>query len=197
MTLDAGDLRSRVRDAYSAAAQRPGDEHPFPVGRQFAESVGYPPERLASIPARSLEAFTGVSNVSIFAALPEASTVLDLGCGAGLDSFIAARRVGSTGRVFGIDFSASMLERARRSASERDLPNLVFLQADAERLPIPSSSVDVALVNGIFNLNPFRDAIFLELGRTTRKGGEVYAAELILREPLPLGDKSGLSDWFS
>ena len=197
MTSFPGDLRSSVREVYSAAAERPGEKHPFPVGRQFAESVGYSLEQLAWIPAHSLEAFTGVSNVSMFASVPDGGTVLDLGCGGGLDSLVAARRVGPSGRVFGIDFSSSMLERARRSASELNFRNLVFLQADAERLPIRTSSVDTVLVNGIFNLNPCREAIFQELARVARPGGAVYAAELILRAPLPPGDRTEAADWFS
>src|SRR5947209_16392969 len=83
-------LRSRVRDAYSAAAERPRDEHPFSVGRQFAESLGYPQEILSTLPQDCAEAFSGVSNVSVLAEIPKGSPVLDLGCGAGLDSLIAA-----------------------------------------------------------------------------------------------------------
>ncbi len=84
-------LREGVREAYSEAARKPQDEHPFPVGREFAESLGYPPDLLAGLPAVAVEAFSGVSNVSVFAEIPSGATVLDLGCGAGLDSLIAAR----------------------------------------------------------------------------------------------------------
>ena len=180
----ANQLREGVRKAYSAAAQRPQDRHPFPVGRHFAESIGYPPDVLDGLPSVSVDPFCRVSNVAIFAEIPQGATVLDLGCGAGLDSLIAARRVGPGGRVTGVDFSEAMLARARRAVTEAGFVNVGFYQADAENLPIRSGSIDVALVNGIFNLNPARQAIFRELARVLRQGGEVYAAELILRKPL-------------
>ena len=175
-----------MREAYSAAARRPRDQHPFPVGREFAESLGYPREVLSTLPEECVEAFTGVSNVSMFAEIPQGARVLDLGCGAGLDSLIAAQRTGPEGIVIGVDFSFPMLKRARRGAG------VVFCQADAEDLPLRDGSIDVALVNGIFNLNPTRDAIFRELGRVVRRGGVVYSAELIAPQQ-PLSE----ADWFA
>ena len=190
-------LREEVRRVYSAAAENPQAKHPFPVGRQFAESLGYPRDWLEQLPPAALDAFAGVSNVSIFAELPAGATVLDLGCGAGLDSLIAARRVGRTGRVIAVDFSASMLERARSAAREAGLDNVEFYQAAAEHLPIHDDAIDVALVNGIFNLNPAREKIFLELARVLRRGGELFGAELILRMPLPERVKRSKSNWFA
>jgi len=190
-------LREGVRRAYSAAAERPHDKHPFPVGYSFAESLGYPDKLLANLPRVSVDAFSGVSSVSVFAEISVGATVLDLGCGAGLDSLIAARKVGPQGRVISIDFSDAMLARARQAAAELSIGNLEFYQVDAEKLPIDDGSIDVALVNGIFNLNPEREAIFAELARVVREGGAVYAAELILRAPLPLEIRDSESDWFA
>ncbi len=190
-------LRAGVRQAYSAAADNPQAEHPFPVGRQFAQSLGYPPELLADLPASAVEAFAGVSNVAVFADIPESATVLDLGCGAGLDSLIAAKRVGPTGRIIGIDFSESMLTRARQAAAEAGLNNLEFHQTDAEELFLEDAAIDVALVNGIFNLNPARDLIFRELARVVRPGGAVYGAEIILRQSLPPEEQASETNWFA
>ena len=190
-------LRDAVRSAYSAAAARPDVKRPFPVGRNFAASLGYPPEVLASLPALAIDAFAGVSNVAVFAEIPPNARVLDLGCGAGLDSLIAARRVGANGRVIGIDFSVEMLARARQAAAEVGDRNIIFCRADAECLPVKDGSVDVALVNGIFNLNPEREMIFRELARVMRVGGRVFAAELILREPLPATNVFSEADWFA
>jgi arsenite methyltransferase len=192
-----GALRDKVQEAYSAAANRPHEAHPFPVGRAFAESLGYPRELLASLPAVSVEAFTGVSNVSLFSNIPEGAAVLDLGCGAGLDSLIAAKRVGPAGRAVGIDFSFSMLRRARRAAAEAGIANVLFGQAHAENLPLNAGFAELAMVNGIFNLNPARDAIFHELARVVRPGGAVYAAELVLSGSLPPEVRAGESDWFA
>jgi SAM-dependent methyltransferase len=190
-------LREGVWRAYSKAAENPQSEHPFPVGRQFAESLEYPGELLNRLPAAAVDAFTGVSNISILAHIPPEATVLDLGCGAGLDSLIAARRVGDAGRVIGIDFSEAMLARARQAAAEVGCQNVEFHQTEAEHLTLEDRSIDVALVNGIFNLNPARELIFQELARVVRPGGAVYGAEIILRESLPPETQANETNWFA
>ncbi|HZT30346.1 MAG TPA: methyltransferase domain-containing protein [Bryobacteraceae bacterium] len=195
--MDASRVRELVREAYSAAAEAPEAGHAFPVGRAFAESLGYCGEWLQEIPDESVEAFSGVAGVSLNAAIPPGAAVLDLGCGAGLDSFISARRAGPGGRILGIDFSAAMLKRAVSAAKTARAASLLFCQADGERLPVKTGSIDVALVNGIFNLNPARGAIFAELARVVRRGGAVYAAELILRQPPPPAATANLTDWFA
>jgi ubiquinone/menaquinone biosynthesis C-methylase UbiE len=144
----------------------------------------------------AVEAFAGVSNLAVFASLPPGARVLDLGCGAGLDSLIAAQRVGPAGRVIGIDFSDSMLTRAGRAAAALGI-NVTFCRGDAEHLPLETGSVDVALVNGIFNLNPARTEIFRELARVMRPGGAVYAAELIAREPVTTSGTFTEAEWFA
>lgn len=197
MNEDAIGLRESVRLAYSAAANAPADRHPFPIGAAFARDVGYPREVLDRIPAEAVDAFAGVSNIAIQAPLREGMFVLDLGCGAGLDSLIAAERVGAKGRVAGIDFSTSMLDRAKRSANCPEYGNLIFVRASAEQVPLRDACVDVALVNGIFNLNPFRESIFHELFRVLRPGGKAFGAELVLRSNLPEHLGSGSANWFS
>jgi SAM-dependent methyltransferase len=191
------ELYEGVRKAYSAASKRPTDRHPFPVGRDFAESIGYPKVLLDSLPDKCVEAFTGVSNVSVFAEIPEGSTVLDLGCGAGLDALIAAGKTGPSGCVIGADFSRSMLERARQSAREAGITWLEFQENPAESLSLKDNGIDVALVNGIFNLNPKREAIFKELSRVVRPGGSVFAAELILTKPVISTAPPTKAGWFS
>ncbi|HVP45765.1 MAG TPA: methyltransferase domain-containing protein [Bryobacteraceae bacterium] len=193
MTLS---IRDSVRDTYSAAAAQPSESHPFPVGRSFAESIGYSIELLKSIPDDCVDRFAGVSNISVTAQIPAGATVLDLGCGAGLDSMIASWRIGARGRVVGVDFSPVMLDQARRGTSQAGIENTLFCRADAERLPLPDASIDVALVNGIFNLNPARECIFHELARVVRKGGTVHAAELILSAPLPPAEQNA-ANWFA
>ncbi len=198
-TDEADRLRSGVRGAYSAAAEDPGGKHPFPLGKRFAKSLGYPRNLLRQLPARSVEAFTGSSNGSQFDQLSSGDVVLDLGCGGGLDSLIAAERVGTKGWVVGVDYSRSMISRAHRALQEIEQSNLLFCLADAETLPLADGSVDKALVNGIFNLNPGRQAIFRELSRVVRKGGAVYAAEIIQVQPIQTTSPGGASDddWFA
>lgn len=197
INTDPMQLRDKVRGAYSAAAERPEGKHAFPVGRQFAESLGYSADLLAGLPNVACDVFAGVSNVSLLADVPVGATVLDLGCGAGLDTLIAAQRVGAAGKVIGVDFSKPMLARARDAVVESGATNVDLRQADAEQLPIRDGEIDVTLVNGIFNLNPARDAIFRELARVVRRDGAVYAAELILSQPLPSETRASEKDWFA
>ncbi len=191
---NAPELRRKVLDAYSAAALHPSSKHAFPVGRQFAENLGYPRDLLDKLPPACVEAFSGVSKLSLIADFPTEAVVLDLGCGAGLDSLIAARHAQ---KVIGIDFSSAMLDRARESLRAADVHNVLLCQADAESLPLPDDSIRVALVNGIFNLNPARDAILRELRRVITPGGAVYAAELVLNAPLPPEQQSSEAKWFA
>jgi len=194
---DAATLRDEVRQAYSSIAEHPQDEAPFPTGRALAENLGYPKDLLDTLPITSVEAFCGVSNVSLFAEIPEGATVLDLGCGAGMDTLIAARRTGEQGKVIAIDFSEAMLARARSALSEAKVTNVETHLAVAEDLPMEDGSVDVAIVNGIFNLNPCRERIFYELARVLRPGGMIFAAELVLTTPLTPEEGASSTNWFS
>lgn len=194
MQPDSVELREQVRQVYSRVAVDPGADHPFRVGRRLAIRAGYPEEWLAKIPAQSVDSFAGVSCLPCFAQLSEDEYVLDVGCGAGLDSLLIAPMVRF---VVGIDFSEEMLGRARDSAGVAGITNVEFRLGDAEHLPVDSGSIDVAVVNGIFNLNPARGQVFSELARVLRPGGMVFAAELILRAPLTLDAQPSREDWFS
>jgi arsenite methyltransferase len=191
------DLRDKVRGAYSSVAEQPEAPHPFRVGREFARSLGYSSDWLNQIPDDSVDAFTGVSNVPCFAEIPPGGTVLDVGCGAGLDSLLLARRVVTGGKIIGVDFSCAMLQRAHRAAAASGTQNVLFCQTDAERLPLGDGAIDAAVVNGLFNLNPARGAIIAELARCIRPGGRLYGAELILRMPLPPETKASEANWFA
>ena len=180
--INVSSLREGVREAYSRAAQHPDEDHPFPVGRDLAESVGYPAELLSGLLAVVVEAFAGVSDLALLAEIPSGATVLDLGSGAGLDSIIAAGRVGPQGQVLAVDFSSAMLSSMEQAVLESGATNIKIFHSDAESLPLEDLSVDVALVNGIFNLKPERSKIFTELARVVKPGGCVFAAELVLRK---------------
>jgi SAM-dependent methyltransferase len=186
---DHSGIANQVREVYSAVATAPWATHPFACGADFAAEAGYLPETLLAAP-HAAAAFAGLAAVSVFADIRPGVRLLDLGCGAGLDSFVAARRGAN---VTAVDFSAAMLARARQPAG----PGAVFVQASASALPFRDGSFDTALINGIFNLNPGRDLIFAELSRVIPRGGAIYGAELILREPLPDGHRGDPANWFA
>lgn len=166
------DLRAIVREAYSRAASEPAEAHPFPVGARLAEALGYARPLLRDHPLAA-DAFAGVSCLPGFVEVDARMTVLDVGCGAGLDALAIGPRVR---KIIGLDFSAEMLARASA--------HLEAVQADAERMPFATGSFDAALANGIFNLSPRREEIFAELARVIRPGGRAWGAELILAGPL-------------
>lgn len=190
-------LRERVEQVYSSIATAPQARHPFVTGRALAANVGYPQYELDQLPATASASFAGVAAVACFAQIAAGATVLDLGCGAGLDSLLAAQQTGVTGQVIGIDFSTEMVQRAQQNATAMGMTNLRALRGDAERLPLADQSIDIALINGIFNLNPARAAIFAELARVMRPGGAVYAAEIVLRHPLAPAVVAQETNWFA
>lgn len=193
----ADELISGVRQAYSAAARDPGRTHPFPVGKAFAQEVGYAPAVLDTLPDEAVASFAGVGPVAGFAEIEPGARVLDIGCGAGLDSLLAARRSGPDGRVVGVDFSRSMLAKARVAVRRAGETMILYGCADAAHLPLATASVDVVLVNGIFNLNPRRTELFREMARVLRPGGKAFAAELVFTRPRRAKTIRDINDWLS
>lgn len=182
------DLLQQVNRVYSQIAEDPTRKAPFVAGRSLAEALGYPTDEL---PEPAVDAFCGVANLSAQARIEPGDLVLDLGCGSGTDTLMAAR---VSNHVVGVDFSQPMLSRARQAMEQAvQGRNVLLLHGDAGRLPLLNASVDVALVNGLFNLNPHRQELFAELARVVRPGGRAYVAELILSEPIESFEPA---DWF-
>jgi arsenite methyltransferase len=194
--IDPERLRDAVRDRYAAVGSAPDGSYSFRVGRDFAEALGYPPELLDGIPATATEVFTGVSVPILRAELAPGETVLDLGCGGGLDLALAARAVGPTGRAIGVDMAATMVERADATLGALGFAWAEARVAYAEALPLPDASVDAVVANGILNLSPDKSAVLAEVARVLKPGGRFVLAETTLRHELPPGSVTGLDDWF-
>jgi arsenite methyltransferase len=195
--LDPTELQSAVRERYARVASQPEAGYAFRVGRAFAEALGYPTELLDAVPVSALDAFTGVAAPVLHAELQAGETVLDLGCGGGLDLMLAAQTVGPSGRAIGIDIAEPMVDRAQNALTELGLTWAEARVGYAEILPVPDASVDCVVANGILNLSPDKSAVLGEIARVLKPDGRLVLAETTLRSALPTDTVRSLEGWFT
>lgn len=193
--LDTSELKQRVQDMYEEVALEPEREFHFETGRPLAERLGYPPAELDRIPAAAIDSFAGVGYFLDLAALHQGETVLDLGSGSGMDSFLAANRVGPNGRVIGVDMTAAQLAKARRLADEAQLTHTDFREGYIETPPIDEATVDCVISNGVINLSPDKPAVFAAAARALRPGGRLALSDIVTEHQLPEGVTCDASLW--
>src|SRR3954447_24852569 len=192
--IDDDVLREEIRKTYTQVSTEPEQEFIFPTGRGWAEDLGYPAE-LANVPDATAQSFAGVANPFALGRIEPGQTVLDLGCGAGIDLLIAAQMVGPEGRAIGIDMTATMLERARESAGEMGLENVELHQGLIESLPLPDESVDAVISNGVIDLVPDKGAVFAEIDRVLRPGGRLQVADVIIHTEVSEDARKRIDLW--
>jgi arsenite methyltransferase len=183
--VDTQDLERRVKEMYREVADEPHKDFHFETGRALAERLGYPPAELDAIPSEAVESFAGVGYYFDLAAIRPGENVVDLGSGSGMDSFLAARQVGATGCVIGIDMTDAQLEKATRLARAYGFANTEFRNARIEQLPLEVASADVVISNGVINLSPAKERVFAEAARILRPGGRFASADIVTSTQLP------------
>lgn len=189
------DLRASVIDRFREVATTPGGERKFPVGPESARRLGYDDAEIETLRVAVTESFCGVGKPLSLGQPESGQTVLDLGCGAGLDTLLAARRVGPQGKVVGIDMTPEMVAKARRNADRLRLSNVEFLVGGAERLPLSDASMDLVISNGVFNLCPDKPGVLAEVFRVLRPGGRLQMADILLHEDVTPEEVAAKGSW--
>ena len=192
--IDVDLLKTEIKRTYASVSAEPAKERIFPTGRAWAQDLGYPSE-LANVPESAAESFAGVANPFSLGRLQPGERVLDLGSGAGTDSLVAAQMVGPEGHVTGVDMTPEMLEKASAAAEQMAAANVEFVEAEAERLPFPDASFDVAISNGVIDLIPDKEAVFSELFRVLAPGGRLQIADVTIQQPVSEEGRRKIDLW--
>ena len=193
--LDVGILREAIQEEYAEVASSPQKGFHFHTGRPLARMLEYADEWLEGIPESSVESFAGTGNPFSVGELLPGERVVDVGCGAGIDSLIAAKKVGPDGRIIGVDMTPSMLEKARYAARKAGLPNVEFREGYAEALPVADGWADVVISNGVLNLMPDKAAALEEMSRVLKPDGRLQIGDILVQRAVPESAKRKIDLW--
>jgi arsenite methyltransferase len=194
-SLDLGSLRQAIQEEYAAVARDPGRGYHFHTGRPLANMLGYHNDWLEGIPEGSIASFAGTGNPFRIGLLAPGTRIVDIGCGAGIDSLIAAKMVGPNGQVIGIDMTPAMLQKAQKSAIEAGLGNVEFREGLAESLPVPDHWADVVISNGVLNLLPDKLAALQEMARVLKPTGRLQIGDILVQKAVPEDAKKQIDLW--
>ena len=195
LNLQHAEIKQQIRARFSSVAQSPESEQVFPVGGKSAKALGYDPNEIDNLPVEANESFCGVGNPLSLGDIEKGQTVLDLGCGAGLDRILAARRVGQSGTVIGIDMTPEMLVKAKRNTVSAGVSTIEFHLAEADELPVEDETVDVVITNGVFNLCLDKPKVLAELNRILTPGGRLQMADILLHGNVTAEEVADKGTW--
>src|SRR5215472_19126070 len=195
MLVDPDALRDQVRAKYRQVALDPGGAFHFHTGHGLASRLGYDDKVVRALPDRAVESFAGVGNPFSLRSLAPGEHVVDVGSGAGFDSFIAAGQVGPDGQVIGIDMTPEMLAKSRQTAEALGLGQVQFRSGLAEAIPVPDAGADVVISNGVINLCADKQAVFAEIFRVLRPGGRLQFADIANGRPVPIEALRDIDLW--
>lgn len=185
LPVDPALLRDEVKGKYREVATNPHGEYHFHTGRRLAKQLGYDRAVVEGMPDSAVESFAGVANPFSLRRLEAGERVVDAGSGAGFDCFIAAKQVGATGRVVGVDMLDEMLMRSRAAAETMGLGNVEFREGLLEQMPIEDGWADAVTSNGVINLCADKKQVFREIWRVLRPGGHLQFADIANGKPVP------------
>jgi arsenite methyltransferase len=185
LLVDRETLREQVREKYRHVALDPNATHHFNTGRALAARLGYDSEFVDPLPERAVESFAGIANPFALRRLESGERVVDVGSGAGFDSFVAAAQVGATGKVVGVDMTPEMLRKSGETVAELGFVQVEFREGFAEALPVEDEWADVVISNGVINLCADKRTTFAEIHRVLRPGGHLQFGDIANGRPVP------------
>jgi len=184
-TFDPKELEAKVKAMYRSVAENPKGDFHFEMGRAMSERLGYAPADLDRIPAESIESFAGVGHYFHLADVQPGERVVDLGSGSGMDTFIAALKVGPRGKVIGVDMTDEQRAKAERLRDRDGFLNVTYVKGYIEEAPLPDGVADVVISNGVINLATDKSKVFREAARLLKSGGRFTIADIVTEVQLP------------